>query len=394
MKPDENWHDKNWRNFRGGPHQRGDAPWPPPHWRGPGRSPRQRRMFLSFLSVLGVIVLLVAGGMTIFALLLTRRMGGTPDTAVLVWISGCGLALALPLLAVVLAVRTFRRVANPLAAIMNAADAVAEGDLSVRVPEFPRRNEFTRLAHSFNNMTAELERADQQRRSLTADVAHELRTPLHIIQGNLEGVLDGVYEPTPEHIEATLDETRLLARLVEDLHTLSLADAGQLPLKMEPVDVADLLADVATSFSVQAAAQGVELRVETAVLPPNTHIQGDAGRLDQMLSNLMVNALRHTVRDGRITLSAKLVDDGVQIQVTDTGEGIPEEDLPFVFERFWRGDRARTHSGGAGGGLGLAIVKQMVVAHNGQISVSSTPNQATTFTLTFPKNEESPSLPF
>ncbi|MCA9897584.1 MAG: HAMP domain-containing histidine kinase [Ardenticatenaceae bacterium] len=341
-------------------------------------------MFLGFLAILGLIVLLVAGGMTIFALLLTRRLGGTPDTAVLVWVSGCGLALALPLLAVVLAVRTFRRVANPLAAIMNAADAVAEGDLSVRVPEFPRRNEFTRLAHSFNNMTAELERADQQRRNLTADVAHELRTPLHIIQGNLEGVLDGVYEPTPEHIEATLDETRLLARLVEDLHTLSLADAGQLPLKMEPVDVADLLADVATSFSVQAVAQGVELGVETAVLPPNTHIQGDAGRLDQVLSNLVVNALRHTPGNGRITLSAKLVDENVQIQVTDTGEGISEEDLPFVFERFWRGDRARTHSGGAGGGLGLAIVKQMVVAHGGQISVSSVPQQATIFTLNFP----------
>ena len=142
--------------------------------------------------------------------------------------------------------------------------------------------------------------------------------------------------------------------------------------------------DVATSFSVQAEAQGVAIGVETAVLPPNTHIQGDAGRLDQVLSNLVVNALRHTPKDGRITLSAKLVDDGVQIQVTDTGEGISEEDLPFVFERFWRGDRARTHSGGAGGGLGLAIVKQMVVAHNGRITATSIPHKATTFTLTFP----------
>ncbi|MCB9010111.1 MAG: HAMP domain-containing histidine kinase [Ardenticatenaceae bacterium] len=381
MKPD-----KNWRNYRGGPHNRRGEHWrPPPHWGRPGPSPRQRRMFLGFMAVFGLMVLLVAGGMTIFALLLTRRMGGTPDTAVLVWISGCGLALALPLLAVVLAVRTFRRVANPLAAIMNAADAVAEGDLSVRVPEFSGRNEFTRLAHSFNNMTEELERADQQRRNLTADVAHELRTPLHIIQGNLEGVLDGVYAPSPEHIEATLDETRLLARLVSDLHTLSLADAGQLPLNLEPVNVADLLADVATSFSGQAEAQGVKLEVETAVLPPGTKIQGDVGRLDQVLSNLVVNALRHTPGDGRITLNAKLVDDAVQIQVIDSGEGIPEADLPFVFERFWRGDRARTHSGGAGGGLGLAIAKQIVLAHNGRIAVTSTPHQATTFTLTFPE---------
>ncbi|MEZ4590573.1 MAG: HAMP domain-containing sensor histidine kinase [Chloroflexota bacterium] len=382
MKPDQHW-----RHYWG---RRSD------HWRGPNRDHwrKRRGMFFRFLALFGLLVTLVAGGMTIVALLITRLVEGSPGTAVIVWISGCGLAIALPLLAAVLAFRTFRRVANPLAAVMNAADAVAEGDLSVRVPDFGGANEFTRLARSFNNMTEELERADQQRRNLTADVAHELRTPLHIIQGNLEGVLDGVYEPTPDHIEATLDETRLLARLVTDLHTLSLADAGQLSLQMEPVDVADLLADVATSFSGQAEAQGVELGVETAVLPPNTQIQGDAGRLDQVLSNLVVNALRHTPKDGRITLSAKLVDENVQIQVTDTGEGIPEEDLPFVFERFWRGDRARTHSGGAGGGLGLAIVKQMVVAHNGRISVSSTPNQATTFTLTFPKNEESPSLPF
>ena len=382
MKPN-----KNWRRYRGGPPWEREG-WELPehmrrsgehaHWRG------RRGMFFRFLTLFGLLVTLVAGGMTIIAWLITRLVEGNAGTAVIVWISGCGLAAALPLLAVVLAYRTFRRVATPLAAIMNAADAVAEGDLSARVPEFPRRNEFTRLARSFNNMTEELERADQQRRNLTADVAHELRTPLHIIQGNLEGVLDGVYEPTPEHIEATLDETRLLARLVADLHTLSLADAGQLPLKMEPVNVADLLADVATSFSVQAEAQGVEIGVETAVLPPNTQIQGDAGRLDQVLSNLVVNALRHTPKDGRITLSAKLVDDGVQIQVTDTGEGISEEDLPFVFERFWRGDRARTHSGGAGGGLGLAIVKQMVVAHNGRITATSIPHKATTFTLTFP----------
>ena len=341
-------------------------------------------MFMRFLIFFAFMVLLVAGGMTILALLITRQVGGDSRTAVIVWVGGCGMALALPLLAATLAFRTFRRVANPLAAVMNAADAVAEGDLSVRVPEFSGGNDFTRLANSFNNMTEELERADQQRRNLTADVAHELRTPLHIIQGNLEGVLDGVYEPTPDHIEATLDETRLLSRLVEDLHTLSLADAGQLPLNMEPVLVADLLADVVTSFSGQAEAQEIELRLKTAVLPPNTHITGDAGRLDQVLSNLVVNALRHTPAGGHIMLSAKPVDDAVEITVTDTGEGIAADDLPFVFERFWRGDRARTHSGGAGGGLGLAIAKQIVEAHNGRITVSSIPHENTTFSLNFP----------
>ncbi|WP_420643210.1 sensor histidine kinase [Candidatus Leptofilum sp.] len=382
MKPD-----KDWRHYPGRIPRRRPKRWRRPdhaHWQGGEHLRKRRGMFFRFLAMFGLLVTLVAGGMTIVALLITRLVEGSPGTAVIVWVSGCGLAIALPLLAAVLAFRTFRRVANPLAAVMNAADAVAEGDLSVRVPEFSGRNEFTRLAHSFNNMTEELQRADQQRRNLTADVAHELRTPLHIIQGNLEGVLDGVYDPTPDHIEATLDETRLLSRLVTDLHTLSLADAGQLSLNLEPVNVADLLADVATSFSGQAEAQGVALQVETAVLPPNTHIQGDAGRLDQVLSNLVVNALRHTPEDGRIILTAKLVDGSVQIQVTDTGEGITEEDLPFVFERFWRGDRARTHSGGVGGGLGLAIAKQIIAAHNGKITVSSIPHQATTFTLSFP----------
>lgn len=366
--------DRDWRTHR------------PEDWHESGRDHwrKRRGLFFRFLTLFGFLVLLVAGGMTIVALLITRLVEGNPGTAVVVWVSGCGLAIALPLLAAVLAFRTFRRVANPLAAIMNAADAVAEGDLSVRVPAFSGANDFTRLAQSFNNMTEELERADQQRRNLTADVAHELRTPLHIIQGNLEGVLDGVYEPTPDHIGATLDETRLLARLVDDLHTLSLADAGQLSLKMEPVAVADLLADVATSFSGQAEAKGVVLGVETAVLPPHTHILGDVGRLDQVLSNLVVNALRHTPEDGRIILAAKMVDNNVQIQVSDTGEGIAEADLPFLFERFWRGDRARTHSGGAGAGLGLAIAKQIVLAHNGHISVTTVPHEVTIFRLEFP----------
>jgi two-component system OmpR family sensor kinase/two-component system sensor histidine kinase BaeS len=181
--------------------------------------------------------------------------------------------LALPLLAVGLAVRAFRGIARPLADVMAATDAVAEGDLSVRVPVHGR-GEFDRLAESFNRMIEELERADQQRRNLTADVAHELRTPLHIIQGNLEGILDDVYEPTEEHIGATLDETRLLARLVDDLRTLSLAESGQLPLVWEPVDVIELLADVGTSFSGQAEAAGIDLRVEASGDPSTMTVIG------------------------------------------------------------------------------------------------------------------------
>jgi signal transduction histidine kinase len=267
---------------------------------------------------------------------------------------------------------------------MSAADAVAAGDLTVRVPVYGRRSRFSQLSHSFNRMIEELQRADEQRRNLTADVAHELRTPLHIIQGNLEGVLDGVYEPTLAHIEATLEETRTLARLVDDLHTLSQAEAGQLSLHLEKVSVPDLLADVQVSFSGQAEAKGVALAVDLAGDPDNLVLVGDAGRLDQVLSNLVANALRHTGENGRISLSAARQANNIHITVADTGEGIPADALPYVFNRFWRGDAARSHTAGAGAGLGLAIAKQLVEAHQGTIAVASTPGEGTQFRISLP----------
>lgn len=343
-------------------------------------------MFVRFLAFVWVLGLLVTGGMAAMAFLITRAFGGDEQTALLVWIGGCGLALALPLLAVSLAVSAYRRVATPLTSVMAAADAVAGGDLSVRVPE-TGSGEFGRLAQSFNRMTEELSHADQLRRNLTADVAHELRTPLHIIQGNLEGILDGVYEPTPDHLQATLDETRQLARLVDDLRTLSLAEAGQLPLQKEAVNLADLLADAATSFSGQAEARGITLNLESECLPANLTVFADAGRLDQVLGNLIVNAIRHTPSGGQITLSGQAAPGAITILVRDNGEGISPDDLPHIFDRFWRGDRARTHRGGVGGGLGLAIARQLVQAHGGQIGVESELGQGATFTITLPGTE-------
>jgi two-component system OmpR family sensor kinase/two-component system sensor histidine kinase BaeS len=292
------------------------------------------------------------------------------------------MAVAFPLLVGLIAMRSFRSMFDPLAKVMAAADAVAEGDFSVRVPE-RGTGEFGRLTRSFNRMVSELERADLQRRNLTADVAHELRTPLHIMQGNLEGITDGVYEADDEQIERLLGETQQLARLVEDLHTLSLAEAGQLQMRMERVDIRELLTDVATSFSGQAEAAGVDLKIEVNEGAEALQIRGDAGRLDQVLSNLVANALDHTLSGGEILMQAARHQDGVMIKVSDTGSGIPAEDLPYIFERFWRGESRRQ----AGSGLGLAIAKHLVEAHGGEIGVESQLNEGATLTLILPQQE-------
>ncbi|MEA3336332.1 MAG: ATP-binding protein [Chloroflexota bacterium] len=331
--------------------------------------------------------ILFLGGMAALAFLFTRLFGGGDQVAILVWLSACGLALILPLVGILFASTAFRRYATPLTDVMAAADAVAAGDLSARVSE-TGPGEFGQLARSFNHMAEELEQENQRRRNLTADVAHELRTPLQIIQGNLEGILDGIYEPTDEHVGATLEETRALARLVQDLRTLSLAESGELPMAWQDVEVGELLEDVRTSFVGQAEAAGVDIEVVTH---PGTsdsidslRIMADEGRLNQALSNLLSNALRHTPAGGKIILEAMATPAAVSIRITDTGEGILPENLPYIFDRFWRADPSRSHSSGAGSGLGLAITRQLVQAHRGQISVTSRAGEGTTFLIELP----------
>jgi len=294
-----------------------------------------------------------------------------------IWFLAC---LAVPLFPIImfsLAGWTRRRITDPLANIVDASEKVTAGDLSVRIPE-NEHGEFARLERAFNGMISELERTEDMRRNLAADVAHELNTPIHIIQGYLEGIQDEVYSPDPETVTVMLEETRLLSRLVEDLRTLSLAEAGQLPLKMSRVDLTELIEDVRISFSGQAEAAQVTIQTEVT---DDLFIQADPDRLDQILTNLLANALRYSPAKGRIDITASQDAEALTITVADTGAGIDPADLPFIFDRFWRADKSRSHADGSGHGLGLAITRQLVQAHGGDISVASHLGQGTTFTI-------------
>ena len=269
---------------------------------------------------------------------------------------------------------------RPMRRLKAAVEGIARGDLSQRVP-VTGDDELAELAATFNYMAAELERADRLRRNMTADVAHELRTPLSIIRGKLEGILDGVYPATPEQLAPVLEATELLTYLVEDLRLLAQAEAGQLALNKQPMDVGDLLRDTQVNFEPQASDRGVTLALDLpADLPP---VLADWHRLTQVLGNLMTNALRHTPPGGCVTLSASGDARGVRVTVSDTGTGIPAEELPYVFERFWRGDKSRARAGG-GSGLGLAIAKQIVELHGGTIGIESQPGVGTTVWFTLP----------
>ncbi len=344
-------------------------------------SPRQRwrggrRFFPFVIFFFGVISLFIGGTAAILYLIFSEYSGVRN-----IWLLVCGAPFAIILLAIITIFTLYSRFGKPLEQIFNAIDSVAEGDLSVRVPD-DDSPQFQELIKRFNKMVSELERAEQQRRNLTADIAHELRTPLHIIQGNLEGIIDGVYKPTSEHINNTLDETKLLARLVNDLQTLSLAEAGQLPLHPTRFLLADLMEDLTSSFSAHAASLGISLQTNTR--DSSQEIIADYDRLNQVLSNLISNAIRHTPQDGTISLETESTVDGIRIAVKDTGSGISAEDIPFIFDRFWRGDKSRTER--VNSGLGLAIAKQLIHAHHGTIEVQSEIGGGTTFIIELPNN--------
>jgi signal transduction histidine kinase len=263
---------------------------------------------------------------------------------------------------------------------MEAADRVADGDYGVRIEESgapPMRA----LAHSFNTMTERLQNADRVRRDLMADVAHELRTPLSVLQGRLEGLLDGVYPRDERQISQLLDEAHVLSRLIDDLRTLALSDAGALPLQMEPTDLVSLTQDVVRSLQPEATRKSVVLRV--AASTESVVLDLDPVRMREVLTNVVANALAHNPSGSVVTLSVREGTDGVAATVTDTGRGMPPEDVARMFDRFAKG------AGSRGSGLGLTIAKGIVTAHGGEITASSHPGEGTTVTVTLPRSPAS-----
>ncbi len=295
------------------------------------------------------------------------------------WLGG---ALSV-LLALALGAWLARRLTRPLNDLTQATRQMAQGHLNQQVP--PAQGELGELAASFNQMAGALAQAEQQRQQLLADVAHELRTPLSIMRGHVEAMLDGVFPLSPENLAVVHEETLLLGRLVEDLRTLSLLESDRLPLNLRPTDLAQVVRQTAVAFEPLAEAEEVQLVLDTTANLPL--VLADPDRLQQVTSNLVANALRHLSQSGRqphqLRLTVRPFADRVQVCVADNGPGLSPEARQHVFDRFWRGESSRSRDQG-GSGLGLAICRGIVQAHNGRIWVEETPGGGATFCFTLP----------
>lgn len=288
-------------------------------------------------------------------------------------------ALGAGLLALVLGVVLAGTITRPVHELTEATKAMTAGELGRQVP-VTSDDELGQLATLFNQMSADLAQAAQTRRQMTADIAHDLRTPLTVILGYTEALADGKLPGDPDTYRIVHQQAQHLSRLVDDLRTLSLADTGQLSLQRAPISPAALLEEAAAAYSVQADSCGVALRVEAA--PDLPAVTVDRDRMLQVLGNLLSNALRHTPRGGQVALLAAREGDVVALRVRDSGPGIAADDLPHVFDRFYRGDKARAADGATG--LGLAIVRSLVEAQGGRAKAESAPGQGATFTVSLP----------
>jgi signal transduction histidine kinase len=286
-------------------------------------------------------------------------------------------ALAL-LLASVLAYRLLR----PVRDLTFAAERMASGDLSQRVT-IHGKDELATLGIAFNQMADALQQAEESRRAMTADIAHELRNPLAVQRANLEALQDGVYPLTADNLSPILEQNQLLTRLVNDLRTLALADSGQLDLILTPTDLVKLVPRVVERFTPQATTRGIRIDLD---IPSNLpEISLDSQRVEQIINNLLSNALRHTPDGGRIQIELAVTSQQVSLRVQDSGPGIPEQAMPYIFDRFYRADKSRARLEG-GTGLGLAIARKIAEAHGGTLTAGNHPQGGAEFVLTLPIN--------
>lgn len=294
-------------------------------------------------------------------------------------------ALAGAVIALVLGILLSRTLTRPIRELTRATHAVSEGDLSQQVP-VRSNDELGELAQAFNKMSSELSRSVNARRQMTADIAHELRTPLSLILGHAEAVHDGVLPPTRENFEIIREEATRLEHLVNDLRILSLADAGELTINSQTLEPHRLLNEVASLYQYQAQRKNITL--EQNVDAQVSTIQVDPGRMTQVLTNILDNALRHIPEGGRIILSAKAAGEHVELSVQDSGPGLKKEDLDRIFERFYRTDASRQRDGAVpgGSGLGLAIARSIVQAHGGQISAEREEGQGLKVIVRLPRH--------
>lgn len=274
----------------------------------------------------------------------------------------------------------FRSITAPLRELTAATEAIAEGDLSARAP-VRGEDEVGQLATAFNEMAESLDRMEEARRSQTADIAHELRTPLTVVQGTLEAMLDGVYPADRENLSSALAQMRTLSRLIEDLRLLALADAGRLELHETTLNLIAFLQKAVEAHRLQAQEEGVALALEAPTDLPT--ISADPDRLTQVMGNLLNNALRCVPEGGHLTVRAEAQEQEVVVAVIDDGPGVPPEDLPHLFDRFWRADPARGRDTG-GSGLGLSIARHIVEAHGGRIWAQETPGGGLTVAFSVP----------
>jgi signal transduction histidine kinase len=344
-----------------------NEPWPPPSdvaiWR------RRRRGFVRRIAVAFALfyILSALGAGSLISMLAGRQGLAHPFFGGPIAIALIAAACVVGLLAV-----TVRRVGVPMGQVVEAANRLATGDYAARVTEYGPPSLRT-VGHAFNSMASRLQAQDRQRRDLMADIAHELRTPLSVMQGRIEGLIDGVYPADEVQLARLLDDTKLLARLVDDLRTLAHTESGTLQLQREQTDVVVLAQQVIDAFQADAAGRGVTVRLDAAGDLPLASV--DPLRVREILTNLVSNALRYTPSGGAVTVAMAAEGDRMVVRVSDTGAGIAAEELPKIFDRFYKG------AGSRGSGLGLTIARNLVIAHGGDIRAESEPGRGTTMTF-------------